>query len=280
MEAEPRDHEELEGRQATVGRGSGSGGESDTGVGPPIIPGSLESDKGMVPGSVQPCSAACSGYLRVDHGRAGGAVQLNPAPGGKYLHFGGAVPGGQLGTNRGRDQVGGETLTQSPLRGTVGDTGRPTEKVAGRSDEDGKGRNSGRGSRRRRETTGGGAYEVYIAYGGVQLGDGGRSGPDFVQEGATCRRGHVVGVGTDPQEEKGILWQWARGGDVKGSGSNSKSLAHGLHHLPRLPPQILGGSWHRYRHPRGQATLAASTLERGGPVHDLTGPEQSVWRLG
>ena len=40
----------------------------------------------------------------------------------------------------------------------------------------------------------------------------------------------------------GLLpWHWPRGGDVEGSGRNFKFPAHSLHHLPRLPPQILGG---------------------------------------
>ena len=51
---------------------------------------------------------------------------------------------------------------------------------------------------------------------------------------------------------------------------------HSLHHLPRLPPRILGGSWNSYRHPRGKTTSAVSGLELGGPVCDLTGPAQDV----
>ena len=41
--------------------------------------------------------------------------------------------------------MGGETLTQSPLQGTVGDAGRASEKVAGDGEEGGEGRYGGRG---------------------------------------------------------------------------------------------------------------------------------------
>ena len=63
---------------------------------------------------------------------------------------------------------------------------------------------------------------------------------------------------------------------MEGSGGSFKSPAHRLHHLPRLPPRISGGSWHRYRHPRGQAASSASALEGGGPVRDLPGTAQGV----
>ena len=33
-------------------------------------------------------------HTRADHGGAGGTVQLRPAPGGKYPHFRGDIPGG------------------------------------------------------------------------------------------------------------------------------------------------------------------------------------------
>ena len=53
-----------------------------------------------------------------------------------------------------------------------------------------------------------------------------------------------------------------------------------LHHLPRLPTRISGGSRHMYRHPRVQAVTTACGHEGGGPVRDLPGPAQGVWRLG
>ena len=86
----------------------------------------------------------------------------------------------------------------------------------------------------------------------------------------------MSGGGPASQGEKLPPWHWPRGGDVEGSGSDFKSPAHSLHHLPRLPPQILGGSRHRYRHPRCQTDLAVSGLEGGGPVHDLPVPAHGV----
>ena len=63
--------------------------------------------------------------------------------------------------------------------------------------------------------------------------------------------------------------------------SNCMGLpAHSLHHLPRLPTRISGGSRHRYCHPRGQAATTACDHEGGGPVRDLPGPTQGVRRLG
>ena len=63
---------------------------------------------------------------------------------------------------------------------------------------------------------------------------------------------------------------------MEGSGGNFKLPAYSFHHLPRLPPQILCGSRHMYRHLQGQVASAASELEGGGPVRDLTGPAQGV----
>ena len=66
---------------------------------------------------------------------------------------------------------------------------------------------------------------------------------------ADCGGGHVAGGSPDPQGEMGLPWHFPCGGDVEGSGGDFKSPAHILHHLPRLPTWILGGSRHRYRHP-------------------------------
>ena len=60
------------------------------------------------------------------------------------------------------------------------------------------------------------------------------------------------------------------------SGSDFKSPDHSLHHLPQLPPQVLGGSQHGYHHPRGQTASAVSGIEGGGPVCDIYGPAQGV----
>ena len=86
----------------------------------------------------------------------------------------------------------------------------------------------------------------------------------------------MAGGVPDSQGGKGLPWHWPCRGDVEGSGRNFKSPAHILHHLPRLPPQILGGSRHRYCHTQGQASSAASGLEGKGPVCDLPGLSQGV----
>ena len=67
---------------------------------------------------------------------------------------------------------------------------------------------------------------------------------------------------------------------MEGSGGDFKFPTHRLHHLPRIPPWVSGGSRHGYRHPRGKTASAVRGLEGGGPVHDLSGTAQGVWRLG
>ena len=94
---------------------------------------SLALDQGVVQGYSRPRSAARSGYPLEDHGGAGGAVQIRPSPGDENTHFLAAVTGGRLGTYRGQDRVGGDTLTQSPLWGAVSDVRRTPRNVAGRS---------------------------------------------------------------------------------------------------------------------------------------------------
>ena len=86
----------------------------------------------------------------------------------------------------------------------------------------------------------------------------------------------MAGGGPGSQGERVLTGNFHCGGDVEGSGGNFKSPSHGLHHLPQLPPWISGGSQHRYRHPRGQAALVASSLEGGGPLRDLPVPAQGV----
>ena len=63
---------------------------------------------------------------------------------------------------------------------------------------------------------------------------------------------------------------------MEDSGEIFKSTDHSLHHLPRLPPRVLGGSRHRYHQPRGQTASVVSGLEGGVPVRDLSGPAQVV----
>ena len=86
----------------------------------------------------------------------------------------------------------------------------------------------------------------------------------------------MAGSVTDPQEVKGLLWNWPRGGDVEGSGGDLKSPARSLHHLPRLPPRISGRSRHRYHHPRGQTDSAVRNLEGVVNVRYLPGTAQGV----
>ena len=70
----------------------------------------------------------------------------------------------------------------------------------------------------------------------------------------------MAGGSPDSQGEEGIPGHRPRGGDVKGSGGNSKSPFHSLHHLPRLSPWVPGRSRNRHHHPRGQSVSAASGL--------------------
>ena len=86
----------------------------------------------------------------------------------------------------------------------------------------------------------------------------------------------MVGGGSYTQGVKGIPWHWPCGDDVEGSGSDFEFPDHSLHRLPQLPPRVLGGSRHGYRHPRGQTASAVSSLEVVGPVRDIYGPAQGV----
>ena len=99
----------------------------------------------MILGCGQPCSAARLGNTRADHGGACGTVQLSPAPGGKYPHFGKDFTGGGLGTYGGQDLVGGETHTQSSLPGVFGYAGRVPERVARGGTEEREGGGGGGG---------------------------------------------------------------------------------------------------------------------------------------
>ena len=119
-------------------------------------------------------------------------------------------------------------------------------------------------------------YQGEDAYGGFQLVEGGGYRSDGVRGGAACGGEHVSGSGSDTQVGKGLPWYWPRGGDIVDCGRDFKSPDHSLHHLPRLPPRILGRSRHRYHHPQGQNASAVSSLEVGGRVCELPGPAQGV----
>ena len=71
--------------------------------------------------------------------------------------------------------------------------------------------------------------------------EGGGSRSYGIWGGTACGGEHVAGGGSDPQGEKVLSWHWIRGGDVEGSGGYLKFPDHVLHHLPRIPPRILGG---------------------------------------
>ena len=86
----------------------------------------------------------------------------------------------------------------------------------------------------------------------------------------------MAGGGPDSQGEEGPLGHWPWGGDMEGSGGDFKLPAHGLHHLPRLPPCVPGRSRNSYRHPRGQAVTTSCGLEGVVPVHDIPGSAQGV----
>ena len=86
----------------------------------------------------------------------------------------------------------------------------------------------------------------------------------------------MSGGSPDSQGEEGLPGHRPCGGDMEGSGGNSKLPSHSLHHLPRLPPWFQGGLQHRYLHPQGQAVTTYFCLEGGGPVRDLPGPAQGV----
>ena len=61
---------------------------------PPFNPGGMSTDKGVVQGCGQPCSAALSSYPRADHGGEGGTVQIFTTPQEEHPCICTAVPGG------------------------------------------------------------------------------------------------------------------------------------------------------------------------------------------
>ena len=100
----------------------------------------MEKAQGMVQGCGKPGAAARSGYPRADQVGAGGVVQLHTDPREEHLYFRGEFNGGQLDTYRGRDRLGGDTLTQSPFQETVRDARRTPDKVYKGGKGGGKGR--------------------------------------------------------------------------------------------------------------------------------------------
>ena len=67
---------------------------------------------------------------------------------------------------------------------------------------------------------------------------------------------------------------------MEGGGGDLQSLIHHLHHLPRLPPWVTGGTRYGYRNPRGQTASVGYVHEVGGPPRNLPGPAQVIQCLG
>ena len=177
--------------------------------------------------------------------------------------------------------MGGDTTPQSPLRGAVRDECGAPQEVAGDGAEGRKGKKKGREGGDDDDGEGGDDREQRDFSGanrdrGGQLDEGHGPRPVGVPGGEAGGGIHVEGGGPDSKGEEGLPGNWPRGGYVEGSGGDFKSPAHGLHHLPRLPPWVPGRLRDRYRHPRGQAATEASGLEGGGPVRDLHGPAKGV----
>ena len=108
---------------------------------------------------------------------------------------------------------------------------------------------------------------------GRELGAGGRASPNGVSGGGVGGGIYMAGGRPYPQGGGGLLGHRPRGGDVEGSGGDSKSPFHILHHLPQRPPWFSGRSRHKDRQPRGQADSTACSHEGGGPICDLPGPD-------
>ena len=111
---------------------------------------------------------------------------------------------------------------------------------------------------------------------GIKLGEGRGTSTDGVQGRRPGGVSDLAGSSPDPQGEEGLPGHQPSGGDVEGSGGDSKSPFHSLYHLTRRPSWFQDRSRHGYRHPRGQAVTTACALEGGGPVRDLPGTDQGV----
>ena len=72
--------------------------------------------------------------------------------------------------------------------------------------------------------------------GSRELGAGSGVDPDGVSGGGFGGGNHMAGGSPYPQGVKGLPGHRPRGVDVEGSGGDSKSPFHILHHQPRRPP--------------------------------------------
>ena len=135
--------------------------------------------------------------------------------------------------------MGGQTPAQQPRRGAVADAGGAPQGMACGGTERGEGRNRGHGGGKTGGHTGGCG----------KLGEG-RGVSTYGFQGQIPGQGGDLAAGSPyHQGEEGLTVHQPRGGDVEGSGGNSKSPFHILHHLPRCPPWIQGRSRHGDRHP-------------------------------
>ena len=66
------------------------------------------------------------------------------------------------------------------------------------------------------------------------------------------RRCDLAGGSPNTERGQGLPYNRSRGGGVEGSGGDTQLLLHRLHHLPRLPPWVLGGMQYGDRNPQGQ----------------------------
>ena len=160
--------------------------------------------------------------------------------------------------------MGGQTPAKQPRRGAIADKGGGSQGLASGGAERGE---KGRNRRKRR-----GILQRHTR-GIRELGEVSGVSPDGFLGRRFGRVGDVSGSSPYPQGEKGLPGHCPRGGGVEGSGGDSKSPFHILHHLPRRPPWFLGRSRHGDRHPRGQAASAACGHEGGGTLRDLPGPD-------
>ena len=74
--------------------------------------------------------------------------------------------------------------------------------------------------------------------GSSELGAGGRACTNGISGGGVGGGIYMAGGSPYPQGEKGLPGHRPCGGDVEGSGGDSKLLFHILHHLPRREPSL------------------------------------------
>ena len=85
---------------------------------------------------------------------------------------------------------------------------------------------------------------------------GGGAGPEGLLGRRFIRRGDLAGSSTNPERGRGLPRNRSRGGGLEGGGDDTQSPLHRLHHLPRLPPWVPGGTRYRDRNPQYQTASA------------------------